>query len=115
MFRCSENIGAKECSPYINKSIAMNIIQTKHLLKAQAFVVALPTNRALVLIVPFLDPIPIVPYACWLRQSLALGRAKEFAHITKVLAPIALASTFFETINTLCTLHHLKVWPKSKA
>jgi hypothetical protein len=28
MFRCSEKIGAKECSPYISESIAMNIIQT---------------------------------------------------------------------------------------
>jgi hypothetical protein len=34
MFKCSEKIGAKECSLYINESIAMNIIQTKHLLKA---------------------------------------------------------------------------------
>ncbi len=66
---------------------------------------ALPTNPALVVIMPFLDPTPILPYACWLGQRLALGRAKEFAHTTKVLAPIALASTFFETINALWTLH----------
>jgi len=52
-------------------------------------------------IVPFLDPTPILPHACWLGQRLALGRAKEFAHTTKVLADIALASTFFETINAL--------------
>ncbi len=63
--------------------------------------VALPTNPALVVIMPFLDPTPILPYACWLGQRLALGRAKEFAHTTKVLAPIALASTFFETIDAL--------------
>jgi hypothetical protein len=63
-------------------------------------VVALFTYRALVVIVPFLDPTPIFPHACQLMQSLALGHAKEFAHTTKVLAPIALVSTFSETINT---------------
>lgn len=66
---------------------------------------ALPTNWALVVIVFFLNPTPILPHACRLKQSLALGCAKELAHTTKVLAPIALASTFFETINALWTLH----------
>jgi len=63
--------------------------------------VALPTNWAHVVIVPSLDPTPIFPHACQLEQSLTLGHAKEFTHITKVLTPIALASTFSETINVL--------------
>jgi hypothetical protein len=64
-------------------------------------VVALPIDRALVVTVSSLDPTPILPHACQLEQSLALGRAKEFAHTTKVLAPIALVSIFFKTINAL--------------
>jgi len=63
--------------------------------------VALRTNQALVVIVPFLDPTPILPHPCRLGQSLALGCAKELTHTTKVLAPVALSSTFFETINAL--------------
>ncbi len=42
-------------------------------------------------IVPFLDPTPILPHPCRLGQSLALGCAKELTHTTKVLDPIALA------------------------
>jgi len=57
-------------------------------------VVALPIDQAVVVTMPSLDPTPILPHACQLEQSLALGCAKEFAHTTKVLAPIALASTF---------------------
>jgi hypothetical protein len=56
-------------------------------------------------IVLSLDPTPILPHACQLEKSLALGHAKEFAHTTKVLAPIALVSTFYEIINALWTLH----------
>ncbi len=57
-------------------------------------VVALPIDHALVVTVPSLDPTPILPHACQLEQSLALGCVTEFTHTTKVLAPIALASTF---------------------
>ncbi len=64
-------------------------------------VVALLIDWAFMVTVPFLDPTLILPHARQLEQSLALGRAKEFAHTTKVLAPIALASTFFEIVNAL--------------
>ncbi len=63
--------------------------------------VALPTYQAPVVIMLSLDPTPILPHACQFKKSLALGHAKEFTHITKVLAPIALVSTFYETINAL--------------
>ncbi len=64
-------------------------------------VVALPTNRAPIVTVPSLDPTPVLPHACHLGQSLALGHVKEFAHTTKVLAPIALGSTFSKIVNAL--------------
>jgi len=41
----------------------------------------------------------------WLKQILALGHVKEFAHATNVFAPLALVLASSEMINALLTLH----------
>ncbi len=65
----------------------------------------LPMNQAPMATMPSLDHTPIVPPIWQLGQSLDPGLIREFACFTKVLAHLALALAFFETISALRVLH----------
>jgi hypothetical protein len=73
----------------------------RHVLKALAFMATLLMDWGPLVTMLSLDCTPIFPPIRQLGQSLALGCAREFACVAKVLTPLAPTPTFFEIINIL--------------